>query len=250
VTERTDLFSELAVDYDRLRPPDDRWHEVLDMIWSAGDLAGRRVLDVCCGTGLLVRELASRGAKTWGVDASPEMLRQAVEMRPRGVGLKLGHAEHLPFKDGWFERVVMRCAVHLVDRARALPELARVVGVDGRAVLATFTHRHFDMIWLAPFFPSIAEIDRRRFPEPSALAAELLTAGFGSVRIIELSQRATINRGVALDRLRGRYISTLRLLGDEEYCTGLERADRELADETEYGAEWAIVVADKPKPDR
>jgi SAM-dependent methyltransferase len=38
---------------------------------------GARILDVCCGNGVLARELALRGYKVTGVDASEEMLRYA-----------------------------------------------------------------------------------------------------------------------------------------------------------------------------
>jgi ubiquinone/menaquinone biosynthesis C-methylase UbiE len=239
-------FGRLAPRYDRLRPADRSWHELLDAIWDEGDLGGRRVLDVGCGTGRLADELARRGAKVWGVDPSAEMLAEARARVGRRVGLKLGRAESLPFRDEWFDRAVLRLAVHLVERAAALPELARVLRPGGRAVIATFRPEHFDRIWLARFFPSLKSIDLERFAPPATLAAELDDAGFESVRVRSLSQESRIGRMEALERLRGRYISTLSLIPEDEYQAGLETAERELADETVYGLEWAIVVADLP----
>src|SRR5438093_10529475 len=111
-SSRTPDFGPLAATYDELRPTDENWHRLLDALVREGDLQARRVLDVGCGTGRLAAALAARGARVWGVDASPEMLAVARERVPRGVGLKLGSAEALPFADGWFERAVLRVVVH------------------------------------------------------------------------------------------------------------------------------------------
>jgi SAM-dependent methyltransferase len=174
------------------------------------------------------------------------MLSVARAAAGRRVGLKLGRAEELPFKDAWFERVVMRLVVHLVDRARALPELARVLAPGGRATIATFTEGHFEWYWLTSVFPEVGEIDRRRFPLPEALEAELLAAGFASPRTRTLRQRRALSRADALERIRGRYISTLRLLDERTYASGLARAERELPDEIDSALEWAVVTAEKP----
>lgn len=238
-------FGPLAGCYDRLRPVDENWHEVADAIWEEGDLLGRRVLDVGCGTGAFAGELARRGAKVWGLDSSPEMLAVAREAVGSGVGLKLGAAERLPFRDGWFDRAVLRTAVHLLDRRRALPELARVLGSGGRVVIATFAPEHFDRIWVARVFPSLRELDLARFPDPAALAGELAGAGFEAVRIRRISQSAQLSRADALAKLHGRYISTLSLLPEDEYQAGVERAERELPEHVESGNEWAIVVAER-----
>ena len=243
---RSPDFGPLADDYDRLRPADDNWWELVDVLVSEGDLRGRRVLDVGCGTGRLSVALAERGAKVWGVDLSKEMLARAQIAAGRKVGLKRGSAEALPFKDGWFERVVLRLVVHLLDRARALPELERVLAPGGRAVFATFTPGHFEWYWLVDVFPEIAEIDRRRFPSPDVLAGELEQAGLSPVRTRSLAQRSRLTRAEALGRIRGRYISTLRLLDEETLAAGLERAERELPEEIDVRLEWAIVSAEKP----
>jgi 2-polyprenyl-6-hydroxyphenyl methylase/3-demethylubiquinone-9 3-methyltransferase len=211
-----------------------------------GDLPGRRVLDVGCGTGALASALAERGARVWGVDASEEMLAVARAAVGTRVGLKLGRAEELPFKDAWFERVVLRLVVHLVDRPRALSELARILVPGGRASIATFTEGHFEWYWLTSVFPEVGEIDRRRFPRPDALEAELLEAGFATTRTTILGQRRSISRADALERIRGRYISTLRLLDEETYAAGLARAERELPEEIESVLEWAVVTAETP----
>jgi SAM-dependent methyltransferase len=182
----------------------------------------------------------------WGVDPSEEMIAVARASVGKRVGLKLGRAEELPFKDAWFERVVLRLVVHLVDRQRALPELARVLAPEGRAVIATFTEGHFEWYWLTSVFPEVGEIDRTRFPLPEALEAELAEAGFASARTTTLRQRRSISKQDALERIRGRYISTLRLLDEETYAAGLERAERELPEEIESVLEWGVVTAETP----
>jgi SAM-dependent methyltransferase len=209
-----------------------------------GDLHGRRVLEVGCGTGVLAAALAERvAARVWAVDPEPEMLAVAAGRVPRGVGLRLGRAEELPFRAAWFERVVLRLVVHLVDRERALPELARVLAPGGRAVIATFDPSHFDRFWLNRLFPSLEAIDRARFPEPDALARELAAAGFASTHVVRLSQHAELERETALERIRGRHISTFDLLGDEEIVAGTARAERELPARIGVDLEWAVVIA-------
>jgi SAM-dependent methyltransferase len=238
-------FGPLAESYDRLRPVDANWWQLFELLVAEGDLAGRRVLDVGCGTGRLAFALAERGARVWGVDPSEEMLRQARAVGGRSVGLRHGRAEALPFKDGWFERAVLRTVIHLVERARAFPELARVLRPGGLAVIATFAPEHFASDWLIPFFPQVGEIDRARFPTRATLETELAAAGFAPVRVRTLDQQARLAREDALERIRERFISTLRLLDDEAFAQGLALAERDLPDSIERTNHWVVLVAER-----
>lgn len=239
-------FGARAARYDELRPPDELWWEVFEVLVREGDLRGRRVLEVGCGTGVLAAALAEReAARVWGVDAEPAMLDVARSRVPAGVGLKLGRAEELPFRDGWFERTVLRQVVQHVDRERALPELARVLAPGGRAAIATFQRSHFERFWLNPFFPSFEAIELARFPEPGALAVELEGAGFATTRIVSLSQRRELDRATALERIRGRHISTFDLVSEEELAAGTARAERELPERIVTTLDWAIIIAER-----
>jgi ubiquinone/menaquinone biosynthesis C-methylase UbiE len=204
-----------------------------------GDLVGKRVLDVGCGTGRLADALQVRGNRVWGIDPSTEMVAEA---KQRGVNAKVARAEQLPFKEGWFERVVLWLTAHLLDRPQAFAELRRVLAPEGLALIATFDPSHFDRFWLNEIFPSLERIDRERFPTEDVLTWELLAAGF-EPRILRLSQRAEIDREAALERIRGRYISTLQLLSDEEYAAGVEKAERGLPDRIGYALEWLVAIA-------
>jgi ubiquinone/menaquinone biosynthesis C-methylase UbiE len=237
-------FGRLAAEYDRVRPVDDNWREVYEIVVREGDLRGRRVLDCGCGTGRLSKALAeSDVSKVWGVDPEPEMLRVAERNVPPSVGLKAGRAEQLPFRDAWFERAVMWLVCHLVDRPAAFAELRRVLTQEGRLVVVTFDPAHFGEFWLNHYFPSIERIDRARFPDGDELRERLMAAGFG-VRLLRHSQRASITREQALERIEKRHISTFDLLSDDEVRSGAERAAQELPANVQYAMEWLIAVAE------
>jgi ubiquinone/menaquinone biosynthesis C-methylase UbiE len=173
------------------------------------------------------------------------MLEVARE-RAHGAGLKLGSAEELPFKDGWFERATMWLVAHLLNRPRAFAEALRVLVPDGRFAVATFDPAYFDEFWLNELFPSMEAADRARFPRAEELSAELQAAGFVEVRLTRLSQRGTLDRATALERIRGKHISTFDLIEEDEYEAGLARAERELPEWLDYGVEWLVATAIRP----
>jgi len=205
-----------------------------------GDLAGRRVLDIGCGTGRAAEALVERGSSVWGVEPEAEMAALA---RARVSTVKVAPAEQLPFKDGWFERALMWLVVHLVDRPRAFSEAARVLRPDGRFAVGTFHPLHFERYWLKEFFPSLEAIDKARFPTPDELDAELRAAGFERVEQHPLTQTASVDRETAIERVRRRFISPLQLLDEAELERGIARMETELPEQNEYSLEWLVAIA-------
>jgi ubiquinone/menaquinone biosynthesis C-methylase UbiE len=100
-------------------------------------LAGKRLLDIGCGAGALVRSLSDRGARVAGVDPNPEAVAVARESVPDGT-FQTARAEALPFADASFDGAVFLNSLHHVPKPvmhRALREAARVVGPAGPIVV-------------------------------------------------------------------------------------------------------------------
>ena len=70
--------------------------------------------------------------------------------------------------------------------------------------------------------------------------------GFGDITAAPLQTPRRWSRDYALDRIRGRFISTFDLLPQEEYeAAASARAERELPDPVEYTYESLILRADR-----
>jgi SAM-dependent methyltransferase len=106
----------------------------------AGDVAGRRVLDVGAGVGATGLAFAARGARVVALDLTPAMLEaargQAVERGLTAYETRLGDAAALPFPDASFDIVACRVCAHHFGRARvATGEMARVLRPGGQLLL-------------------------------------------------------------------------------------------------------------------
>src|SRR5207248_5148523 len=77
--------------------------------------AGKHVLDLCCGTGLVTAAAARRGARVTGLDFSSAMLAEARKANPQ-LQFEEGDAEALPHADASFDAVVSNFGVHHVPR--------------------------------------------------------------------------------------------------------------------------------------
>lgn len=126
-----DAFSERYDD-----PRSGGYHRMLDDLeWRVVEplAVGRRVLEVGCGTGLILRRIAERADSAWGVDLSPGMLRRARERRLQVV---MGSATAIPFADETFDLVCsFKVLAHVRDIGRALSEIARVTRPGGQMAL-------------------------------------------------------------------------------------------------------------------
>ncbi|MET8762618.1 methyltransferase domain-containing protein [Lentzea sp. NPDC004782] len=119
-----------------------------EMIALARLHGGRRVLDVGCGTGNLLRATGKRhpDVELVGVDPDLKMLARA-ESKTRRAGVKVrldrGFAQELAFPDDSFDVVFSSLMLHHLDQAskdEMLAEVRRVLRPDGVLVLADIRH--------------------------------------------------------------------------------------------------------------
>ena len=104
-----------------------------------GDVAGRRVLDAGCGSGVLSQALAASGAAVTGVDLSTNLL--AIARHRLGPDVPLIQADlgrQLPIRSSTFDVVVASLVMHyLHDWSGPLSEFRRVLAPGGCVVIST-----------------------------------------------------------------------------------------------------------------
>ena len=106
-----------------------------DVMHAHLSLAGRRVADIGCGDGALVRFMTREGAETVGIECSPAQLARAHAAEPAGGERYIeGVGQDLPLEDATLDLVVFFNSLHHVPveaQEAALAEAARVLKPGG-----------------------------------------------------------------------------------------------------------------------
>lgn len=106
--------------------------QAIDPVLSGlGDLSGRALLDICCGTGDLAETAAHRGAAVTGVDFAAPMVEIAEARVPR-ARFAVGDAENLPMANAGFDLATCLFGLwHLENPDAAIGEAARMLRPGG-----------------------------------------------------------------------------------------------------------------------
>ena len=101
---------------------------------------GDTVLDVACGPGAFLLELAPKVQFVRGIDLTHEMILQArafqSERNITNAAFEQGESEQLPYPDAAFDLVTCQCAFHHMPKPEAaMKEMVRVTKPQGRLML-------------------------------------------------------------------------------------------------------------------
>ncbi|MEU9862978.1 class I SAM-dependent methyltransferase [Streptomyces sp. NPDC047971] len=106
-----------------------RFGEVPSFLGMVGDVSGRSVLDLACGTGFYSREFKRRGATdVFGVDISVEMIAAAREIEkrdPLGVRYEVGAVEELESLDRQFDIALAVQCLNYAEDIAAMERMCR-----------------------------------------------------------------------------------------------------------------------------
>jgi len=178
------------------------WHESCSWLTDAGLLAqhvalcqvseSARLLDVCCGSGVVGEAFQGRVGETIGLDITPEMTRLASTRLDR---VFQGTVYQLPFSDGSFDLVVNREVLHLLPEPQtALSEIFRVLRPGGQFIVGQIVpYSPVDAFWMFRIFKKKQPLLFHMFLEED-LRRLLLRTGFSDLQMSEYFLWESIDR--------------------------------------------------------
>ncbi len=228
------------VDYDRIAPAYDQRFKAnrLDGVCAAlqalaQDLQAEQILEVGCGTGRWLADLALERRRLYGLDLSAGMLDEAAR-RGESFWLAQGRGGRLPFHSETMDLVFCVNAIHHFDDPEAFIHEAQDVLRPGGAVavVGSDPHGRRDDWYVYDMFEGTYETDLKRFPTWGAILDWMTASGVQRTtwQVVEHIVDHKVGREVLEDPfLRKNACSQLALLSDEGYAAGLRRIEATLA---------------------
>ena len=171
-----------------------RWLDTRSSALLRPHLPGARVLEVGCGTGLILREVAPMAKHAVGLDLSFGMLSPAQQ---RGLDVVQASATEIPFADGVFDLVYsFKVLAHVPDIATAVREMVRVTRPGGRLLLEFYNRASLRYV--------IRRLRRPGHVGPGTTEEDVFTR-FDSLRELE----ALLPAGARLTGVEGLRVATL-----------------------------------------
>jgi len=194
-----------AESYDRLFTPISK-QTIPPIIAKLGAIRGKRILDVCCGSGHLTAALAGKGAEAEGLDFAPTMVTKAANSHPK-TSFRQGDAEKLPYESNSFDHVVCCYGVmHLERPDLAIAEVHRVLRQGGKYIFTQWAKdddllrivssaitQHGSQSVKVPAAPPMM-----RFSDPDECRRVLIASGFDKVTVDRINIEWKSDRAEAL----------------------------------------------------
>ena len=190
----------------------------------AAPLAGRRVLDVGCGGGLLAEALCRAGAQVTAVDRAPTMIEVArLHAAEAGLAIDYRVSDALQLRDDPAERFDVVCCMemleHVPDPAAMVAALASLVKPGGSLFVSTinrnakaFATAIVGAEYLLRLLPRGTH-EYARFIRPAELASHARAAGFDVVDLAGLDYEPFSGRCRRTTDVSVNYMAHLRAAG-------------------------------------
>ena len=91
---------------------------------------GAAVLDIGCGKGGQLQQLAQKGCRAVGIEPNSDLVSKCTAL---GLNVMEGSAENLPFADSSFDGIICKVVMPFTVEPEAFREMARVLKSDGTA---------------------------------------------------------------------------------------------------------------------
>lgn len=128
-----DFFDRLAPGWDADMVKSDA---IIGKILDGAEVsAGKRVLDVACGTGVMIPYYLDQGAEVSAIDISPEMVRIAREKFP-DISIFCGDVETTAFDDKFDCIVVYNAFPHFPEPEQLIRRLSGLLAPGGTLTVA------------------------------------------------------------------------------------------------------------------
>jgi SAM-dependent methyltransferase len=160
------------------------------MLDAADVKHSKRVLDICCGPGMLAAGALERDAEVIGLDFAAEAVELARKLVPNGH-FQQGDAQALPFPAASFDAVLCGYGLmHLPEPAAALQEMLRVLRPGGRVAMSVWDAAGFGfgLVYEAVRARGSMDVslphgpDFFQFGSPERMLAALVEIGFTDVK--------------------------------------------------------------------
>jgi ubiquinone/menaquinone biosynthesis C-methylase UbiE len=167
-----------------------------------------------------------------GVEPSVRMRETAqAQSEHPDVRYLAGCAEEMPVESGSADYVLMFLSWHhVLDKHRAVRELARVLRPGGRLLLRSNFSDHIPPSgWWLEYFPRGFEVDAALFQPLHEVIATFTSYGWRVASFGRVIEPSSGTRAAMLERLRLRTLSTLAQFTPDELEAGFRRLEQVVA---------------------
>ncbi len=150
-----------------LNPPADTPYGLEYAFHLVGDVRGKTVLDLGCGTGENIVPLLERGARVIAIDLSPDLIaiaQKRLQDAHLEASVMVGSAYETGLPDESVDTIFCMALIHHLDIKLVRDEMSRVLRKDGAIILREPVRFSRGYAWLRSLLPASGDISEYEHP--------------------------------------------------------------------------------------